>query len=102
MAERTDTIEQGDEGERKSARVAVRLSEAAKRTLEYAAEVSGRSLSDFVVASALENAQRTIEEHDRMRLRGEDREVFLPALANPPEPSPKLRAAFERYKSRMR
>lgn len=88
--------------DRKSERLAVRLSGSAKRVLARAAEISGRSLSDFVVDNALSAAYRAVEEHDRMRLRGEDRRVFLAALTNPSEPGTKLRTALDRYKSRNR
>ncbi len=86
---------------RKDERVAVRLSAAAKQTLEYAAEVSGRSLSDFVVASAMEAAHKTIEEHNLMRLGEEDRARFLDALLHPPEPNEALRRAAARHKEIM-
>jgi len=82
---------------RRNARVAVRLTADAKDTLERAAEITGRSLSDFVVASAVTAARRTIEETVRMRLAERDRAAFLEALANPPAPSKALRSAARRY-----
>ncbi|MFQ5785946.1 MAG: DUF1778 domain-containing protein [Alphaproteobacteria bacterium] len=94
-----DAAGSGARSDRKRERLAVRLSGAAKRTLERAAEVSGRSLSDFVVASALDAAHQTIEEHDRIRLAAEDRAVFLAALANPPEPGEALRSAVAHYEA---
>ncbi len=94
-----DQIDSGRAG-RTTGRLAVRLSESAKRILERAAEISGRTVSDFVVSNALSAARRTLDEHERMVVRGEDRDVFLAALLIPPEPGPKLRAAIGRYKSR--
>lgn len=88
----------GVERTHKSERVAVRLPPAVKQTLEHAAGVTGRSLSDFVVDSALKAAQQAIDEYERLSLTAEDREVFLSALSNPPKPNDALRTAAERYR----
>jgi len=85
-------------GERKQERVNVRLSLSVKKTLEYAAAVSGRSVSDFIVSSTLSAAHETIEDHERMKLIAEDREVFMQALLNPPAPNKALRDAVKRHK----
>lgn len=86
------------ESTHKSERVAVRLTPEVKQALERAAEVSGRSLSDFVVDSAFRAARQAIEEHERLRLDSEDRKVFLAALDDPPKPNKALRAAAARYR----
>lgn len=92
----TDTLDT-HEDRQKSERVAVRLTPAVKRALERGAEVSGRSLSDFVVDSAYRAAQRAIEDHERLHLSDQDRRVFLAALDNPPEPNQALRRAARRH-----
>ena len=91
----TDTLDTREDGQ-KSERVAVRLTPAIKRALERGAEVSGRSLSDFVIDSAYRAARRAIEDHERLHLSDQDRKVFLAALDNPPEPSQALRRAARR------
>jgi len=83
--------------ERKQERVNVRLSASAKKTLERAAAVSGRSASDFIVSSALDAAYEAIEAHERMKLIAEDREVFMRALVKPPAPNKALRDAAKRH-----
>ena len=93
---------QADRRVQKSERVAVRLTPDVKERLEYAAELTGRSVSDFVVSSALEAAQEHIERQERFRLADEDRAVFLSALARPPAPNKALRAAAKRYRNRTR
>ena len=93
----TDTLDTREDGQ-KSERVAVRLTPAVKRALERGAEVSGRSLSDFVVDSAYRAAQRAIEDHERLHLSDADRKVFLAALDNPPEPNQALRRAAQRHR----
>ncbi len=84
--------------ERKQERVNVRLSSSVKKTLEYAAAVSGRSVSDFIVSSALSAAHEAIEDHERMKLIAEDREVFMQALLKPPAPNKALRDAAKSHK----
>ncbi len=84
--------------ERKDERVNVRLSSSVKSTLEYAAAVTGRSVSDFMVSSALSAAHEAIEDHERMKLIAEDREVFLQALLKPRVPNKALRDAAKRHK----
>jgi uncharacterized protein (DUF1778 family) len=49
----------------------------------------------------LDAAKKAIQEHEMMILSAQDREVFVKALLNPPEPSAKLRAAAQRYKQQM-
>lgn len=87
------------ERSQKTERIAVRLSPDAKRTLERAARISGRSLTDFVVDNAVSAAQKAIEDSERMRLEEQDRTVFLAALADPPAPNEALKAAVARYRS---
>ncbi len=92
----TDTLDTRED-RLKSERVAVRLTPAVKRALERGAEVSGRSLSDFVVDSAYRAAQRAIEDNERLHLSNADRKIFLAALDNPPEPNQALRRAAQRH-----
>jgi uncharacterized protein (DUF1778 family) len=74
------------------------LAPETKQALEHAARLTGRSLTDFVVDSALGAAQRAIDSHERLRLTIEDREAFLSALAKPPAPNKALRAAAGRHR----
>jgi uncharacterized protein (DUF1778 family) len=64
---------------------------------QRAAELQGRTLTDFLVSSAHEAAVRTIEEMRLIRLSAEDSRTFAEALLNPRRPSEKLRAAARRY-----
>jgi uncharacterized protein (DUF1778 family) len=58
--------------------------------VKRAAEIQGRSLSDFVVAAAQEAAHRTIAEAHIIHLSVEDQRRFADGLLNPPELSPAL------------
>jgi uncharacterized protein (DUF1778 family) len=82
-------------------RLEARISKEQKELFQRAADLQGRSLTDFVIASVLDAAKRAIQEHEIMMLSVRDREVFVEALLNPPQPSSRLRAAAERYKQIM-
>jgi uncharacterized protein (DUF1778 family) len=61
--------------------------------VKRAAEMQGRSVSDFVVTAAQEAAQKTIEEARIIRLSIEDQQRFVDLLINPPPVSPALQRA---------
>jgi uncharacterized protein (DUF1778 family) len=79
----------------RTARIEARISPEILATVRRAAEIEGRSVSDFVVAAAQEAARRTIEETQVFRLSLEDQRVIADAIQNPPEPNDALRRAFE-------
>lgn len=79
---------------RKTACLAARLSAEQKEVMRYAADIEGRSLSDYVVEKAFDAAQRVIREHDVMALSAHDSRAFVEAQLNPSAPNDALRAAF--------
>ena len=78
-------------------RLEARLSREQKDLFQRAAELQGRTLTDFIVASAHQAAVRTIEEMETIRLGAEESRAFVEALLNPREPAERLRAAARRY-----
>ena len=82
----------------KSERLEARVSAELKRLFQEAANLRGITMTDFVIRSAQEAAERAIQEQEIMRLSEQDRHVFVGALLNPPDPSPRLRAAVLPYK----
>jgi uncharacterized protein (DUF1778 family) len=76
--------------ERKTERMELRVSPSTRRLLERATALSGLAAGDL----AYEGARRVIEDHERMLLRGDDREVFLQAITRPPPPAARLIAAL--------
>ena len=68
----------------------LRLSRSAKRTLEAAASVSSRSLSSFVLESALSRADETLANRRTFLLRRAKWSEFLAALDAPIRPLPRL------------
>jgi uncharacterized protein (DUF1778 family) len=78
------------------ARLEARVPAEVHALLKRAADLQGRTMTDFVVATAVEEARRVISEHDVIRLSLEDQRAVAEALANPPEPTDALRRAFAR------
>lgn len=83
----------------RTARIEARLAPDALAVIRRAAELQGRSLSDFVVDAAQEAAHRTIEEAQVIRLSVEDQRRFADALLNPPPLTPAMERAMERYRA---
>jgi uncharacterized protein (DUF1778 family) len=81
----------------KSARIEARIAPEALAIVKSAAEIQGRSLSDFVVAAAQEAANRTIEETHLIRLSVEDQRRFAELLLDPPPIAPALERARDAY-----
>ncbi len=77
----------------RSARIEARIAPDALAVVKRAAELQGRSLSDFVVAAAQEAAHKTIEETHNIRLSIEDQRRFVELLLNPPALSPAMKRA---------
>jgi uncharacterized protein (DUF1778 family) len=77
----------------RTARIEARIAPVALRIVKRAAELQGRSLSDFVVAAAQEVAHRTIDEAQVMHLSVEDQERFVNLLLKPPVLAPALKRA---------
>jgi len=83
----------------RTARIEARIAPDALMIVRRAAEIQGRSVSDFVVAAAQEAANRTIEAAQIIRLSVEDQRAFADAIANPPPPSAALVRAAEAHRA---
>lgn len=81
------TVERG----RVSARIPLQVQE----TLELAAAMVGATVNQFMVQTALREAERIIEQERVIRLSARDAEMFIRALENPPPPNAKLKAALQ-------
>ena len=79
-----------------TARLEARLPNAVLSRLKRAAEIQGRTLTDFVVAAADEAACRAIEKTEIIRLSMEDQRSVAKALLLPPKPNAALKRAFKR------
>jgi uncharacterized protein (DUF1778 family) len=86
----------------RAARVEARIAPDVLALVKRAAEIQGRSISDFVVAAAQEAARRTIEETDIIRLSVAGQRAFAEALLNPSRPPARLKKAFARHRRLIR
>ena len=82
----------------KTSRIEARIARDALATIRRGAEISGRSLSDFVGQAAEEAALRAIEQAQILRLVAHDQARFAKAIAAPPKPATGLRRAAARHK----
>lgn len=79
--------------EKKSERLELRVAPSVRRVIEKASAVSGLAAGDL----AYEGARRVLEDHERMRLIGADREAFLEAITRPHRPRARLIAALRAH-----
>ncbi len=68
----------------------LRLTPAAKQVLQTAAAANARSVSEFVLESALARAEETLPDRRRFGLDAEQWAAFQAALDAPPRPLPRL------------
>lgn len=81
-----------------SARLEARISSDLHAMLKRAAEIQGRTMTDFVVSAVQNAAQQAIEQAGVIRLSLADQECFAQALLSPPKPISALKRAFARRK----
>lgn len=91
------TQEQEANQETKRERIELRLPASRKALIQHAADLEGRSVSDFVLSVAQRAAEETIRAHEVLTLTVEESQHFLEVMENPPEPSDYLRTAATRY-----
>ncbi len=72
----------------------LRVAPSVRKLIEQATAISGLAAGDL----AYEGARRVLEDHERMELRGKDRDAFLKAVSHPPRPTPRLVAALRRHR----
>lgn len=80
-----------------TARLEARISTDLHALLKRAAEIQGRTMTDFVVSAVQDAAQRAIEQAEVIRLSLADQQRFAEALLSPPKPSAALKRAMARH-----
>jgi uncharacterized protein (DUF1778 family) len=83
----------------RTARIEARIAPETLLVVKRAAELQGRSVSDFVVAAAQAEAHRMIEATQIIRLSVEDQRAFAEAILNPPLPNHALQRAAAAHRS---
>ncbi|KDC75188.1 DUF1778 domain-containing protein [Bordetella bronchiseptica] len=81
----------------KDERLQVRLNAEAKTMLQRAASYRHKTVSQFVLTTALAEAEKVIRENEAVSLSAADWKVFYDALNAPPAPNAALRKAFAKY-----
>jgi len=85
-------------GKERTERLEARITQSQKALFKQAAELEGRTLSDFIVQAVSEAARRTVQTHQVISLTAQEQKVLVEALLNPPEPGPRLRLAARRHR----
>ena len=79
----------------RSEKLDLRLTRQAKRTLQAAAATTRRSVSQFVLESALSRADEALADRRIFTLTDAQWQAFLAALDAPPRPLPRLECLFK-------
>ena len=91
------TVETVERNLLKTERLEARVSPQVKELIQQAADLLGRSLTDFILDNLQDAAKRVILEHRIMELSVTDSKIFVESLLNPPEPKARLKRAARRY-----
>lgn len=78
-------------------RLDVRLGDKQKKLIEQAAGFLGQTISAFTVTTLVRQAEQVVERFGMLHLSDRDRDIFLAALDNAPQPNAKLRKAAKRH-----
>ena len=80
-------------------RLEARITADQKALIQRAAELEGRSVTDYVVSSVQDAARRTVEAHDVIALSAAQTRAFVDALLHPPPVSERLRDSVRRHRA---
>ena len=80
----------------RSERVDLRTTPAAKRTLQRAAAVTNKTLTEFLLDTGLNAAYDTLADRRVFQLDEKRWDAFMAALAAPPKNNPRLRKLLAR------
>lgn len=72
----------------RSHRIEARISALGLRMIKRAAEIQGRSISEFVVKAAEEAADKTIKDLHMIEVTLDHQDAFMAAILNPPKRAP--------------
>ena len=80
-------------------RLEARITADQKALIQRAAELEGRSVTDYVVSSVQDAARRTVEAHDVTVLSAAESRAFVDALLDPPPVNDRLRDSVRRHRA---
>ena len=81
----------------KQDRISARVPHEVYETLVLAADLTGATVNQFLVQSAIKEAKSVIEREQVIRLSRRDCERLLDLLENPPKPNARFEAAMKYY-----
>jgi len=82
--------------ESRSERVDLRMTPSTKRTLQQAAALTHKTLTEFLLDSGLNSAFDTLADRRALRLDDASWKAFMSALDAPPKNNPRLRKLLAR------
>ena len=85
----------------KNERINLRLKQSAKNLIERAATFEGKTVSSFILSSALASAEKTLHQHESIQLNEQDARRFFDALAKQIKFNDKLTAALLEHDQRV-
>jgi uncharacterized protein (DUF1778 family) len=85
----------------KNERINLRLKQSAKSLIERAASFEGKTLSSFILSSALATAKKTIHGYESIQLNEQDAQRFYDALSKPVKFNRKLTEALAEHDRRI-
>jgi len=80
--------------EARTKRFSLRATARQDRLIRVAAERKGLKVSDFILESAFEKAEQTLQEPSHLVVNSEQWEMFVKALDEPPRVIPQIRRLF--------
>ncbi|RTR36717.1 DUF1778 domain-containing protein [Shewanella canadensis] len=83
-------------------RITARVDVDTQDLLTRAAAIAGMSsINSFVLSAAIEKAKQVIDREQTLKLSQADAMLLMEALDRPATPNPKLKAASDRYESKI-
>ncbi len=79
-------------------RVTARIPASVKETLQKAADLTGATLNQFMIAAAVKEAQEVIDRQQVIHLSSLDADRIFTLIENPPAANEQLRLAIQRHR----
>ena len=78
----------------KTERVDLRISKEDKELLDRASQISGLSISSYILMTTIKQARLDLIQNERLVLSNCERDIFIKALESPAEPNEALKELF--------
>lgn len=79
----------------KTERIELRTIPEIKVKIERAARLMHKTLTEYLLDSAIQKANNDLKENESIALNNNDRDLFFSLLINPPKPNKALRGLFK-------